>query len=90
MKWMHEPGSASRYSVPTCLLAAAYGWHCPRSPSGTRQLLTSPAHTAAPLQVLGLFQTNEEIMPYAVTYCSIRALCVPASMFMVFCQAAFR
>jgi Na+-driven multidrug efflux pump len=40
--------------------------------------------------VLALFQTNAEIMPHAVTYCTIRAMCIPASMFMVFCQAAFR
>eukprot|EP00877_Chromochloris_zofingiensis_P010786 jgi/Chrzof1/5961/Cz16g21310.t1 len=44
----------------------------------------------APEQVLGLFQTNAEMMPYAKTYCVIRALCIPAALCIVVCQAAFR
>ncbi|WIA21753.1 hypothetical protein OEZ85_000915 [Tetradesmus obliquus] len=43
-----------------------------------------------PEQLLGFFQTNAEVMPYAKTYCMIRALSLPAALAMNVCQAAFR
>eukprot|EP00775_Hariotina_reticulata_P006234 gene6234-6471_t len=45
---------------------------------------------SAPEHILGFFQTNAEVMPFAKTYCIIRALSLPAALSMNVCQAAFR
>lgn len=50
----------------------------------------SAAIIAFPETVLGLFQTNADIMPHAKPYAVIRAMSTPFALVGVICQSAFR
>ncbi|GBG00233.1 hypothetical protein Rsub_12877, partial [Raphidocelis subcapitata] len=77
----HARGDAARFGAGFAQALAAAG----AVAAGLVVLLV-----AAPEAVLGVFSTNEETMPAAATYLSIRALSIPAALFMCVGQAAFR
>eukprot|EP00892_Ulva_mutabilis_P008551 jgi/Ulvmu1/6068/UM027_0046.1 len=86
--------------VATNQISAAYG--CGDHAAQGRGLIISCAVsfilglaiTAAlmlfPEHALRMFQTNAEMMPYAKTYCVIRALGVTSALLMIVFQSAFR